>query len=180
MDEELIKDVITRIVNRMEIDGHDVKLRDIVYRQPLLTNVVLIDTEPKLKGLKDKEKAVKIYYHILDGLELMGVNKHDYDVRLNDSNPEFKKEEDFPFEEEIIGESKIRTFDKNVLSEELVWHRDKEDRLVEVVEGDNWELQLDDELPVKLIPGKSYIIPEGVYHRVKRGNTDLKIKITKL
>ena len=180
MDEELIKDVITRIVNRMEIDGHDVKLRDIVYRQPLLTNVVLIDTEPKLKGLKDKEKAVEIYYHILDGLELMGVNKHDYDVRLNDSNPEFKKEEDFPFEEEIIGESKIRTFDKNVLSEELVWHRDKEDRLVEVVEGNNWELQLDDELPVKLIPGKSYIIPEGVYHRVKRGNTDLKIKITKL
>ena len=180
MDNKLIQSVIEKLVNRIEIDGHDVKLRDIVYREPFYVNVILIDTEPKLKGLKDKEKTIKIFHYIMDAIQLMGINRNNWDVRINDTNPQFKKDEDFPFEEEIIGESKIRTFDKNVLSEELVWHRDKEDRLVEVVEGDNWELQLDDELPVKLIPGKSYIIPEGVYHRVKRGNTDLKIKITKL
>jgi len=72
---------------------------------------------------------------------------------------------------------KLRTFTSNVNVEELKWHRDRENRLVEVIEGDNWFIQFDNELPKPLIPGKQYIIPEGVYHRVIKGDSKLKIKI---
>lgn len=72
---------------------------------------------------------------------------------------------------------KLRTFTSNVNDEELKWHRDRENRLVEVIEGVNWFIQFDNELPKPLIPGKQYIIPEGVYHRVIKGDSKLKIKI---
>jgi hypothetical protein len=37
---------------------------------------------------------------------------------------------------------------------------------------------MDNELPIKLIVGEKYFIPEGVYHRVIKGNSNLKVKIT--
>lgn len=80
---------------------------------------------------------------------------------------------DKPINEEV----KIRTFNVNVNTDDLKWHRDREDRLVEVIEGDGWLLQFDNELPKPLLPGKQYIIPEGIYHRVIKGNSMLKIKI---
>ena len=40
----------------------------------------------------------------------------------------------------------IRTFNENVNEDELVWHRDKEDRTIHVLEGLNWMLQMDNEL----------------------------------
>ena len=64
---------------------------------------------------------------------------------------------------EITEKSKIRVFESNVDSGELHWHRDRETRLVEVIEGEGWLLQLDDELPVKMIKGGKYTIPEGIY-----------------
>jgi hypothetical protein len=108
---------------------------------------------------------------IRDTIESIGLNGDEWDVLESDKHP---------FEESIVGESRIRTFNKDVLTEELVWHRDKEDRLVEIIEGNGWELQLDNELPVKMNDGDSFIIPEGVYHRVKRGSDKLVIKITAL
>ena len=86
--------------------------------------------------------------------------------------------ENFPFQQEIIDDIRIRTFDENVDDEELKWHRDRENRLVEILESDNWYLQMDNELPIKLIVGGKYFIPEGVYHRVIKGNSILKVKIT--
>ena len=86
--------------------------------------------------------------------------------------------ENFPFQQEIIDNIRIRTFDENVDDEELKWHRDRENRLVEILESDNWYLQMDNELPIKLIVGEKYFIPEGVYHRVIKGNSNLKVKIT--
>mgnify|MGYP006300529139 FL=1 len=71
-------------------------------------------------------------------------------------------------------------FSESVDTNELKWHRDREDRLVEIIEGGDWELQLDDELPFKLKKGMSVIIPEGVYHRVIKGEGNLKVKITRL
>lgn len=85
---------------------------------------------------------------------------------------------DFPFQQEIIGNVKIRTFDENVDDEELKWHRDREDRLVEILESNDWYLQMDDELPTKLIVGEKYFIPKGVYHRVIKGSGNLKVKIS--
>ena len=71
----------------------------------------------------------------------------------------------------------LRTFSKDVLSEELVWHRDSNDRIVEVLEGENWEIQFENELPQSLNVGEQYAIPAYTYHRIKRGTTDLKVII---
>ncbi len=78
---------------------------------------------------------------------------------------------------QITEKSKIRVFESNVDSGELHWHRDRENRLIEVLEGNGWMLQLDDELPVEMKMGSQYLIPEGIYHRTIKGNGDLKIKI---
>ena len=77
----------------------------------------------------------------------------------------------------ITEKSKIRVFESNVYSGELHWHRDRETRLIEVLEGKGWMLQLDDKLPVEMEIGNQYLIPEGVYHRTIKGEGDLKIKI---
>lgn len=71
----------------------------------------------------------------------------------------------------------LRTFSKDILSEELVWHRDQNDRIVEVLEGDNWEIQFENQLPQTLKIGEEYVIPAYTYHRIKRGTTDLVVKI---
>lgn len=71
----------------------------------------------------------------------------------------------------------LRTFNKDVLSEELVWHRDKQNRIVTVVEGEGWLIQMDDQLPEPLIEGREYVIPAFVFHRMKRGTTDLVLRI---
>ena len=39
--------------------------------------------------------------------------------------------ENFPFEQEIIDDEIIRTFSMDVDAEELKWHRDRENRIVE-------------------------------------------------
>ena len=57
---------------------------------------------------------------------------------------------------------------------------ESENRLVEILENNDWCLQMDDELPKKLIVGEKYKIPIGVYHRVIKGTGDLKIKLQKL
>ena len=69
-------------------------------------------------------------------------------------------------------------FKNDINSEELKWHRDREDRIVEVIENNNWFLQMDNEIPKKLIKGKKYYIPEGEYHRVIKGDGNLTIKVT--
>jgi hypothetical protein len=72
----------------------------------------------------------------------------------------------------------LRVFTESVDDGELKWHRDRESRMVEVIESDNWKFQLDNELPTTLIVGEKYLIPEGVYHRIIKGNGDLKVSIT--
>lgn len=74
----------------------------------------------------------------------------------------------------------MREFNKDVLSEELVWHRDRKSRIVEVIRGKGWQLQLDNQMPVPLLEGLSYEIPAETYHRVKRGTTNLIVRITEL
>lgn len=86
-----------------------------------------------------------------------------------------------PFKQEKLNNTTfIRRFSKDVLSEELVWHRDRENRSVEVLEGEGWEIQLEDKLPEKLEVGRTYIIPAYTFHRVKRGTSDLVLKIEEL
>jgi hypothetical protein len=44
----------------------------------------------------------------------------------------------------------IREFSENIDPIELLWHRDDEDRTVEIIGETNWKLQLDNQLPTSL------------------------------
>ena len=84
---------------------------------------------------------------------------------------------DFPFQEKIEDGYHIRTFSESVKDSELVWHRDKKDREVTVLESDGWMFQMDNELPIVLNEGDVIEIPKNTYHRIMRGNGNLKITI---
>ena len=85
---------------------------------------------------------------------------------------------ELPFKEEIVSDNVfIREFKQDTDSGEFMWHRDREDRIIESINETDWKIQLDDELP-KIIQGEVFI-PMGVYHRVIKGTGDLKIKLIK-
>jgi quercetin dioxygenase-like cupin family protein len=73
--------------------------------------------------------------------------------------------------------SNIRVFSKDVEPLELVWHKDDEDRNIEILEGKGWKFQFDNELPLALTKGDRIFITKHRVHRVHKGVTDLKIKI---
>ena len=51
---------------------------------------------------------------------------------------------DFPFTEIQINEKTfIREFSSKVDEMELIWHRDKENRHIKVLEGNGWKFQFD-------------------------------------
>ena len=70
-----------------------------------------------------------------------------------------------------------RTFEEDLEDRELIWHRDEDTRRVTVLNGQDWKLQLDNELAQTLIVGKKYAIPRMVYHRVIKGQGNLVVKI---
>jgi hypothetical protein len=73
----------------------------------------------------------------------------------------------------------LREFDASANRDAIEeWHRDREDRIVEVVENTDWLIQLDNELPI-LLKEKLYISKE-TYHRVIMGKSKLVVKITKI
>ena len=74
----------------------------------------------------------------------------------------------------------IRCFCKHLTSKDLVWHRDKGDRFIRVLSGENWYLQLDNKIPILLLKNKIYKIKSAIYHRlINLNETDLKIIIFK-
>ena len=70
----------------------------------------------------------------------------------------------------------IRTFSQDTPSFEFVWHRDKEDRVVQAIHGTDWLFQLDNEPPQRLSENKLFI-PKETYHRIIKGTGDLVVKI---
>jgi quercetin dioxygenase-like cupin family protein len=71
----------------------------------------------------------------------------------------------------------LRTFSPKVMGEELVWHRDKKDRVVEVVDGQGWFFQMDNQIPHEIKKGDIFEIKKETFHRIIKGITPLKIKI---
>lgn len=83
-----------------------------------------------------------------------------------------------PFQETKLSENTfIREFKQNTDSGEFMWHRDREDRIIESLSETDWMIQMDNELPKK-IEGEVFI-PMGIYHRLIKGTDDLKIKLIK-
>ena len=73
--------------------------------------------------------------------------------------------------------TRIRRFDSNINNVELVWHQDAYTRRVTVLEGIGWKLQLDNQLPIDLLPDTSYTIPRELHHRLLKGCGELIIEI---
>ena len=64
----------------------------------------------------------------------------------------------------------------------MKWHWDEENREVEILEGDGWYFQKDNELPFELKVGDIIKIKKGEYHRVIKDENvkdNLKVMITK-
>lgn len=84
-----------------------------------------------------------------------------------------------PYKETKLNDNTfIREFGQNTDSGEMVWHRDREDRIIESIGETDWLIQIDNELP-KRIEGEIFI-PKGVFHRLIKGTGDLEIKLQKL
>lgn len=75
-------------------------------------------------------------------------------------------------------ENQIRTFEESVQEFELVWHRDKEDRIITPLHKTDWKFQLDNDVP-RVIENEIFI-PKETYHRLIKGTGNLKVNILKL
>jgi len=76
---------------------------------------------------------------------------------------------------EVTDKYIIREFNENIDPIELLWHRDDESRTIEILGETDWKLQLDNQLPTSL--NESIFIPKHHWHRVIKGNGNLRLKI---
>ncbi len=86
--------------------------------------------------------------------------------------------EELPFSEKHISENIVeRVFSEGIDEDDLKWHYDEEDRLVESVSPTDWMIQIDNQLPQNFVG--QFFIPKGVYHRIIKGSQDCVVKIIK-
>lgn len=88
---------------------------------------------------------------------------------------------DKPYKDTQLTENTFqRTFQEDVDTEELVWHRDHNDRAVMPVSGKGWKIQLDNKLPIPLNINESIYVPKNVYHRLIKGRSteNLVVEVT--
>jgi len=78
---------------------------------------------------------------------------------------------------EVTDKYIIREFNENIDPIELLWHRDDEDRTVEILGETNWGVQLDNELPTSLT--QPIFIKRHQWHRVIKGDGNFRLKIYK-
>jgi hypothetical protein len=85
-----------------------------------------------------------------------------------------------PYSDDFSIDYFVRHFDNNLSNDELIWHRDKENREITVLEGKNWSFQYDNSLPFELKVGDTIRVPAEIYHRLIKGTTALSLKIKEL
>jgi len=78
---------------------------------------------------------------------------------------------------EITDQYIIREFSDSVDPIELLWHRDDEDRTIEIVGETDWAIQLENKLPTSL--NNRIFIARHEWHRVIKGTGKLLLKIYK-
>lgn len=83
---------------------------------------------------------------------------------------------ELPFEEQ--GEVRIFRV-KDMTQDDLMWHRDREDRIIYAIKPTDWKFQYDN-LPPQEITSEQLFIPKNTYHRVILGTQDLHIRVIKL
>ncbi len=83
--------------------------------------------------------------------------------------------EDKPYQEVKAFDYIYRKFTHDVDEQELVWHRDKTDREVQILEPTDWQFQLEDSIPQQL--KDTIFIPKETYHRLIKGSGNLNVRI---
>ena len=84
-----------------------------------------------------------------------------------------------PYTQKDIAPNKFeRIFREHVDESELVWHRDRKDRTVKVIESAGWKFQADNKLPIELKEGDVINIKAKSYHRIHKGSGSLVVEIT--
>jgi hypothetical protein len=78
---------------------------------------------------------------------------------------------------EVTDKYIIREFNENIDPIELMWHRDNEDRIIEIIGETDWKIQLENQLPTSM--NHQIFIPRHEWHRVIKGTNNLKLKIYK-
>ena len=86
----------------------------------------------------------------------------------------------FPFKQFEENNKLIRVFEETIDPDELIWHQDREDRLIKVIEANGWGYQLDNQLPLRLLDNHELFIPRMIYHRVIKGDGPLIVEIIKI
>lgn len=71
----------------------------------------------------------------------------------------------------------IREFSQDIDPIELLWHRDDENRTVEILGNTDWMVQLENQLPISI--NEPIFIPKHMWHRVIKGTGSLRLKIYK-
>ena len=71
----------------------------------------------------------------------------------------------------------IREFSQDIDPIELLWHRDDENRTVEIIGKTDWMIQLENQLPISI--NEPIFIPKHMWHRVIKGTDSLRLKIYK-
>jgi len=174
------------IINQYYIDHKlNVKLSDIkISKNGHISFFMETDPEELYHTIEDEDgESVTLWEAVHNELEevltILGIDIIKYDIRMYlNKTPSGKDINNFPFIEEQLSENvKLRLFSEQVDSSELKWHYDNEDRIVIPQHNTDWYLQMDNELPVRLIEGNQYFIPKDVYHRVIKGSGDLKVRI---
>lgn len=75
-------------------------------------------------------------------------------------------------------DSFTRTFLFNVSDDDLIWHRDAQDRIIKVIQSMNWQLIMQNCFPINLETDQYYFIQKNTYHRLKKGTGNLILEIT--
>tara|TARA_B100000214_G_C23823786_1_gene560932 strand:- start:197 stop:514 length:318 start_codon:yes stop_codon:yes gene_type:complete len=84
-----------------------------------------------------------------------------------------------PYKEKKLEDgSTLRVFRESVKSQRLVWHRDRQNRVVEVICGNGWKFQRDGSVPIQIGPGSLFEVNANEWHRIIKGKDDLIVKIT--
>ena len=75
----------------------------------------------------------------------------------------------------------LRLFKKKTSSEDLVWHRDRENRLIWSAYKTGWKFQFDNELPREIPTEEMFgiYIPKYTYHRLIKSSDDLTLHTVK-
>jgi len=81
------------------------------------------------------------------------------------------------FEKSVYDKIFTRVFKEDVKDEQLIWHKDKANRVIKVIYGTGWKLQMDNELPFELEIGNNYHIKKEQFHRLHKGDSELKLEI---